>query len=196
MVLCLFEQNWPETHGIFRARESTQTTPATSTQSRTDFGNADAFGPPQNAERQCHTLPAEQILGTSSLNKSHSFGIWSLENSRWYKYIHIYILNYIYTDNTVSQAENSRRGANKMVLNDCMAVLGSLSLDLLLRCYSYSSSGTGSGDTQLGLTWIDIGLWVNQCHKPPIWEWFRHVYTTYQNGDDWGMVIMTLFYPH
>ena len=98
--------------------------------------------------------------------------------------IYIYILNYIYTDNTVSQAENSRRGANKMVLNDCMAVLGSLSLDLLLRCYSYSSSGTGSGDTQLGLTWIDIGLWVNQCHKPPIWEWFRHVYTTYQNGDD------------
>jgi len=30
-------------------------------------------------------------------------------------------------------------------------------------------------------------MWVKQCHKPPIWEWFI-VYTTYENGDDWGMV--------
>jgi hypothetical protein len=26
---------------------------------------------------------------------------------------------------------------------------------------------------------------VKQCHQPPIWEWF---YTTYKNGDDWGMI--------
>ena len=31
-------------------------------------------------------------------------------------------------------------------------------------------------------------MWVQQCHKPTIWEWFIHVYTTYKHGDDWGMV--------
>ena len=31
-------------------------------------------------------------------------------------------------------------------------------------------------------------VWIKQRHKPPIWEWFQHVYTTYKNGDDWGMV--------
>ena len=33
-------------------------------------------------------------------------------------------------------------------------------------------------------------MWVKHCHKPPmtgnIWEWFIP-YTTYKNGDDWGM---------
>jgi hypothetical protein len=24
-------------------------------------------------------------------------------------------------------------------------------------------------------------MWVKQCHKPPIWEWF--IYTTYKNSD-------------
>jgi len=35
-------------------------------------------------------------------------------------------------------------------------------------------------------------LWVKQCHKPPIWEWFIPTIS----GDDWGMVQMALFYPH
>ena len=29
-------------------------------------------------------------------------------------------------------------------------------------------------------------MWVKQCHKPPIYGNGNH--TTYQNGDDWGMV--------
>ena len=34
-------------------------------------------------------------------------------------------------------------------------------------------------------------MWdVKQCHKPPMtdWEWFIHVYTTYETGNDWRMV--------
>ena len=35
-------------------------------------------------------------------------------------------------------------------------------------------------------------MWLKRCHKQPIWEWFiPPIY-----GDDWGMVQMTLFYPH
>ena len=26
-------------------------------------------------------------------------------------------------------------------------------------------------------------MWLKQCHKPPILEWFIHVYTTYKHGD-------------
>ena len=29
---------------------------------------------------------------------------------------------------------------------------------------------------------------VNKCHRQPMWEWFITCYTTYKNGDDWGMV--------
>ena len=28
---------------------------------------------------------------------------------------------------------------------------------------------------------------LNNNNKPPICEWFRTFYTTYKNGDDWGM---------
>jgi hypothetical protein len=35
-------------------------------------------------------------------------------------------------------------------------------------------------------------MWVKECHKPPICEWFE----PHQNADDWGMVQMALFYPH
>ena len=34
---------------------------------------------------------------------------------------------------------------------------------------------------------------VKQCHKPAMARNGQH--TTFKNGDDWGMVLMTLFYP-
>ena len=40
--------------------------------------------------------------------------------------------------------------------------------------------------------WAQGVLWVKQCHKSPIWEWFMHVCATYQNGDDRGWFIIVL----
>ena len=38
-------------------------------------------------------------------------------------------------------------------------------------------------------------MWVKHCHEPPITGNGKH--TTYENGDDGGMVYgMALFYPH
>ena len=34
-------------------------------------------------------------------------------------------------------------------------------------------------------------MWVKQQYTTHDWEWF--IYTTYKNGDDSGMVKMTLF---
>ena len=42
-------------------------------------------------------------------------------------------------------------------------------------------------------------MWVKHCHKPPmtgnIWEWFIP-YTTYKNGDDWGMFFFLIRIIH
>ena len=34
-------------------------------------------------------------------------------------------------------------------------------------------------------------MWVKQCHKPPIWEWFIHVYTNYLWWT-WGWFIVVI----
>ena len=35
---------------------------------------------------------------------------------------------------------------------------------------------------------IHMGIWVKQCHDFTTHDWEWEVYTTYKNGDDWGMV--------
>jgi len=40
----------------------------------------------------------------------------------------------------------------------------------------YTIGRTDGGDADLP---VKKTMWVKQCHKPPIWEWFLHVSTTY-----------------
>ena len=43
---------------------------------------------------------------------------------------------------------------------------------------------------------------AGETNKSHMWEWLILFYTTYKNGDDWGVVLikfimfMALFYPH
>ena len=43
-----------------------------------------------------------------------------------------------------------------------------------------------------GNTLVITWMWVKPCHKPPSWEWFIHVYTTYLCWFGGSL----LFYPH
>ena len=53
-------------------------------------------------------------------------------------------------------------------------------LDSRLRLRKHSSELAVTGH------WFEYRIfvmWLKQCHKPPIWEWFIPFYITHKNGE-------------